>query len=74
MIDNVWEWCQDGYQADYKGAPSDGSGRAGAADGLHVMRGGGGTTAGPITVKQPIGAMLLLIRGISGWAFEWWYQ
>jgi formylglycine-generating enzyme required for sulfatase activity len=41
MHGNVWEWCQDNYHADYKGAPADGSAwlaEGGAA--LRVIRGG----------------------------------
>jgi formylglycine-generating enzyme required for sulfatase activity len=38
---NVWEWQEDCYNADYNGAPVDGSARASCATkGFHVVRGG----------------------------------
>lgn len=39
MIGNVWEWVQDGYHADYKGASTDGSVWRGATE-RRVLRGG----------------------------------
>src|SRR5262245_21947848 len=41
MHGNVWEWVQDGWHQDYKGAPSDGSARQPAANcETRVLRGG----------------------------------
>jgi formylglycine-generating enzyme required for sulfatase activity len=41
MHGNVWEWCLDGYRANYQGAPTDGSGlELSAPDLKRVMRGG----------------------------------
>ncbi|MEW6078700.1 MAG: SUMF1/EgtB/PvdO family nonheme iron enzyme [Thermodesulfobacteriota bacterium] len=39
MIGNVWEWCEDPWHEDYKGAPSDGSPWAGDS-GYRILRGG----------------------------------
>ena len=39
MSGNVWEWVEDGYHADYKGAPDDGSAWLGN-DANRVLRGG----------------------------------
>ncbi len=39
MSGNVWEWVEDGYHADYKGAPADGSAWQGN-DANRVLRGG----------------------------------
>jgi len=38
---NVWEWVQDAHSADYRGAPADGSARAGEHGANRVARGGG---------------------------------
>ena len=40
MHGNVWEWVEDCYQANYSGAPSDGSAKSSASCNLHVLRGG----------------------------------
>jgi formylglycine-generating enzyme required for sulfatase activity len=41
MIGNVWEWCEDIWQADYWGAPTDGSAWLEERDPEHrVLRGG----------------------------------
>jgi formylglycine-generating enzyme required for sulfatase activity len=40
MIGNVWEWAQDSYHSDYKGAPSDGSAWEGSRADARVLRGG----------------------------------
>jgi formylglycine-generating enzyme required for sulfatase activity len=37
---NVWEWCEDNWQSDYKGASQDGSVRTGGDVSLRVLRGG----------------------------------
>jgi formylglycine-generating enzyme required for sulfatase activity len=37
---NVWEWVQDCYQDDYRGAPTDGSAVIAAGCARHVIRGG----------------------------------
>jgi formylglycine-generating enzyme required for sulfatase activity len=37
---NVWEWCEDTWHPNYKGAPSDGSVWAGGDASWRVMRGG----------------------------------
>jgi formylglycine-generating enzyme required for sulfatase activity len=40
MIGNVREWVADGWQADYAGAPTDGSARPGSDSTPRVVRGG----------------------------------
>jgi formylglycine-generating enzyme required for sulfatase activity len=40
MIGNVREWVADGWQADYQGAPADGSARPAAGAAPRVVRGG----------------------------------
>ena len=41
MSGNVWEWCEDDWHGDYKGAPGDGSAWVGNPRGAHrVCRGG----------------------------------
>ena len=37
---NVWEWCEDNWHPDYKGAPQDGSVWAGGDASVRVLRGG----------------------------------
>jgi formylglycine-generating enzyme required for sulfatase activity len=39
MLGNVWEWCEDGFQADYQMAPSDGS-AATLNEDWKIVRGG----------------------------------
>src|SRR5262249_5596761 len=41
MHGNVWEWVEDGWHANYNGAPGDGSAwLIGADNSRHVIRGG----------------------------------
>jgi formylglycine-generating enzyme required for sulfatase activity len=40
MHGNVWEWCQDEWHDNYKGAPKDGSAWEGGGSGYRVGRGG----------------------------------
>lgn len=40
MIGNVWEWVQDCWNDNYKGAPSDGSAWESGNCGQRVVRGG----------------------------------
>lgn len=44
MHGNVWEWVQDRWHNDYKGAPSDGSAWEDGKDSIRVFRGGGHRT------------------------------
>jgi len=39
LYGNVWEWVQDSWHADYKGAPTDGAARNTAGN-WRVLRGG----------------------------------
>ncbi len=39
-IGNVWEWCEDSYHGDYRGAPSDGSAWVEPATSVRTARGG----------------------------------
>jgi formylglycine-generating enzyme required for sulfatase activity len=41
MHGNVWEWCEDSWHDNYKGAPTDGSAWAEANPSLRVIRDGG---------------------------------
>ena len=41
MHGNVWEWVQDLYHSDYKGAPTDGSAWESGSGSFRVLRGGG---------------------------------
>ena len=40
MLGNVWEWVEDCWQEDYRGAPVDGSARSDSACASRVLRGG----------------------------------
>jgi formylglycine-generating enzyme required for sulfatase activity len=40
MHGNVWEWVEDCYQDNYKGAPTDGSARSSGGCNSRVLRGG----------------------------------
>jgi formylglycine-generating enzyme required for sulfatase activity len=40
MSGNVWEWCQDDWHSDYKGAPSDGNRWGDGTGSYRVCRGG----------------------------------
>ena len=40
VLGNVWEWVQDSWHGNYRGAPVDGSAWEEASDGPRVMRGG----------------------------------
>jgi formylglycine-generating enzyme required for sulfatase activity len=40
MHGNVWEWCEDRWTIDYRGAPTDGSARVHPTDYRRVYRGG----------------------------------
>ncbi len=40
MLGNVWEWVQDSYHSDYKGAPSNGDAWEGTRADARVLRGG----------------------------------
>jgi formylglycine-generating enzyme required for sulfatase activity len=40
MNGNVWEWVQDNWHSDYKGAPADGSAWESGGDASRVLRGG----------------------------------
>ena len=40
MAGNVWEWVEDAYHPSYEGAPADARAWTGAANALHVYRGG----------------------------------
>jgi formylglycine-generating enzyme required for sulfatase activity len=40
MSGNVWEWCEDVWHEDYKGAPEDGSAWLSGSNAYRVLRGG----------------------------------
>ena len=40
MNGNVWEWCEDTWQDNYKDAPDDGSAQLDRNEGIRVVRGG----------------------------------
>lgn len=37
---NVWQWCEDGWHPDYKGAPADGTAWPGGDETMALLRGG----------------------------------
>jgi len=47
MHGNVWEWCQDAYKNNYKGAPTDGTAReSNSTSAARALRGGSWISAG----------------------------
>jgi formylglycine-generating enzyme required for sulfatase activity len=40
MIGNVWEWCEDNWHPDYRGAPGDGAAWDGGDASMRILRGG----------------------------------
>jgi formylglycine-generating enzyme required for sulfatase activity len=40
MIGNVWQWCEDDWHPDYRGAPDDGSAWRGGDVSMRILRGG----------------------------------
>jgi formylglycine-generating enzyme required for sulfatase activity len=40
MIGNVWQWCEDDWHPDYRGAPDDGSAWRGGDVSMRIIRGG----------------------------------
>jgi formylglycine-generating enzyme required for sulfatase activity len=40
MLGNVWEWCEDNWHPDYRGAPDDGSAWRGGDASMRILRGG----------------------------------
>jgi eukaryotic-like serine/threonine-protein kinase len=49
MCGNVWEWCQDVYNSNYQGAPTDGSAwLSGSNKGIKLVRGGSWLTDGRV--------------------------
>ena len=53
VMGNVWEWVEDCYHDDYRGAPSDGSAWTTGGDcSRRVIRGGSWADAGPIAVRS----------------------
>jgi formylglycine-generating enzyme required for sulfatase activity len=40
MLGNVWEWCEDNWHPDYRGAPDDGSAWRGGDASTRILRGG----------------------------------
>jgi formylglycine-generating enzyme required for sulfatase activity len=40
MLGNAWEWCEDNWHPDYRGAPADGSAWHGGDASMRILRGG----------------------------------
>ena len=40
MNGNVWQWCEDSWHPDYRGAPADGTAWQGGDESMSVLRGG----------------------------------
>jgi formylglycine-generating enzyme required for sulfatase activity len=59
MHGNVWEWCEDSWHADYKGAPQDGSVWQGGDVSLRVLRGGAWYDRGPVYLRSAFRFRLL---------------
>jgi len=73
MHGNVWEWCQDYYQENYQGAPSDGSTWLSGKDSrFRVMRGGSWTKPLPTAAALPTAAGTGRALATTTSVFAWW--
>ena len=52
MHGNVWEWCEDNWHADYKGAPQDGSVWQGGDASQRIQRGGSWYNHDPVYLRS----------------------
>ena len=40
MHSNVWQWCEDSWHPNYRGAPEDGTAWQGGDESMSILRGG----------------------------------